>query len=120
MAMVQKLQSAMDECLDQEQPVVFPQPPGDGPGGDVLLAQAIVHAHRELAAGDAKLHVCSFPLRIDERVLGIITIETTSPQGLDLGAIEMVQAALDLVAPVLRIRRERRPRAPRFAPGTRW
>jgi hypothetical protein len=105
MAMVQKLQSAMDECLDQEQPVVFPQPPGDGPGGDVLLSQAIVHAHRELAAGDAKLHVCSFPLRIDERVLGIVTIETTSPQGFDLAAIEMVQAALDLVAPVLRIRR---------------
>lgn len=105
MAMVQKLQAAMDECLDQEQAVVFPQPSADGPVGDVLLSQAIVHAHRELAAGDAKLHVCSFPLRVDERVVGVVTIETTGPQGFDLGAIEMVQSALDLVAPVMRIRR---------------
>lgn len=105
MAMVQKLQAAMDECLDQEQPVMFPQPPGDGPNGDVLLAQAIVHSHRELAAGDAKLHICSFPLRVDEDVIGVVTIETTNPQGFDLAAIEMVQSALDLVAPVLKIRR---------------
>lgn len=105
MAMVQKVQAAMDECLDQEQPVMFPQPSGEGAGGDVLLSQAIVHAHRELAAGDAKLHVCSFPLRTDERVLGVVTIETTNDKGFDLAAIEMVQSALDLVAPVLRIRR---------------
>ncbi len=105
MAMVQRLQGAMEECLDQEQPVMFPQPPAEGPGADVLLSQAIVQAHRELAAGDNKLKVCSIPLRVDETVVGVVTIESAAEGPIDLGTIELIQAALDLVAPVLRIRR---------------
>ncbi|MFN7021759.1 MAG: efflux RND transporter periplasmic adaptor subunit [Phycisphaerales bacterium] len=116
MAMVQKLQGAMDECLDQEQPVVYPPPPADGPGGDVILSQAIVHAHRELASGNAKLKAASLPLRAtdvipgtaestEEQVVGVVTIESGGDGPIDLNAIELLQAALDLVAPVLRIRR---------------
>lgn len=116
MHMVQKLQSAMDECLDQEQPVVYPQPPADGPSGDVILAQAIVHSHRELCAGNAKLKVASLPLRAtdvipgtaeitEEQVVGIVTIESAGDGPIDLNAIELLQASLDLIAPVLRIRR---------------
>lgn len=116
MAMVQKLESAMDECLDQEQPILYPPPPAEGPDGDVLLSQAIVHAHRELAAGNAKLKVCSLPLRAtdvvpgtaqttEEQVIGVLTIESAGERSIDIGAIELVQAALDLVAPVLKIRR---------------
>lgn len=105
MAMVQKLQAAMDECLDQEQPVLYPPPPADGPRGDVLLAQAITHAHRELAAGDAKLKVCSLPLRIDDQVAGVVTIESSGDGAIELQTVELIQSALDLVAPVLRIRR---------------
>lgn len=107
-AMVQKLAGAMDECLDQEQPVLFPPPPVDGAGSDVLLSQAIVHAHRELAAGSAKLKVCSLPLRVDDEVIGVVTIEAAGADGdarLDLGTVELLQAAMDLVAPVMRIRR---------------
>jgi len=105
MAMVVKLEAAMDECLDQEQPVVFPQPSAEGPGGDVLLAQAIVHAHRELAAGNARLKLCSLPLRIDDDVVGVVTLEAASEQPIDLATVELLQAAMDLVAPVLRLRR---------------
>lgn len=116
MAMVQKLESAMDECLDQEQPILYPPPPAEGPDGDVLLSQAIVHAHRELAAGNAKLKVCSLPLRAtdvvpgtaqttEEQVIGVLTIESAGDRAIDISAIELVQAALDLVAPVLKIRR---------------
>jgi hypothetical protein len=63
MAMVQKLAAAMDECLDQEQAVLYPPPPAEGEKADVLLSQAITHAHRELAASDARLKVVSLPLR---------------------------------------------------------
>lgn len=116
MAMVQKLESAMDECLDQEQPILYPPPPAEGPDGDVLLSQAIVHAHRELAAGNARLRICSLPLRAtdvvpgtaqttEEQVIGVLTIESAGERAIDIGAIELVQAALDLVAPVLKIRR---------------
>lgn len=105
MAMVQKLESAMDECLDQEQPVMYPPPAPDSDQADVLLSQAVVHAHRELAASDARLRVVSLPLRVEQRVLGVLLVESTEGTRLDIGAIELLQAALDLVSPVLEIRR---------------
>jgi biotin carboxyl carrier protein len=105
MAMVQKLEAAMEECLDQEQTVLYPPPPVQG---DAVLSQAITHCHRELAASDAKLKVASFPLRITdargERIIGVVLIETAAEGNLELSTIELVQATLDLVAPVLAVR----------------
>lgn len=109
--MVKKLRGAMEECLDQEQAVVFPPPPEAPPSGsreqdaDVLLAQAITHAHRELCSSDARLRAASLPLRADEEILGVLTIETTSETPVDVATVELLQSALDLVAPVLRVRR---------------
>ena len=109
LAMVKKLQGAMDECLDQAQPVLYPAPPEraatEGEAADMLLARAITHAHRELAAGDAKLKVSSLPLRIGDEVVGVITVESAADGAIELGTIELLQAALDLIAPVLRIRK---------------
>lgn len=108
MEMVQKLEGAMDECLDQDQPVLYPPPPAAGKGSDVVLAQAITHAHRELASSDAKLRVASFPLRVGdptgERTIGIVTLESAADAKFDPSMMELVQAALDLVAPVLWVR----------------
>ncbi len=109
LAMVQKIQAAMDECLDQEQAVLYPPPPEKGPGGDTVLAQAITHAHRDLGSADARLKVASLPLRCevdgDQRVVGAVTVESTSEGAIDVGTIELIQAALDLLTPVLRLRR---------------
>ncbi len=114
MAMVQKIEAAMDECLDQEQPVLYPAPPAHGeagpgragaPAGDVLLSQAITHSHRELAASDARLKVVSFPLRENDKVIGVVTVESTAEGPADIGSIELVQSALDLVSPTLAVRR---------------
>ncbi len=117
MLMVQKLEAAMDECLDQEQPVLFPPPPEASGGSeqDVLLSRAITHAHRELSATDARLRVASFPLRtsdkLGEKVVGVLSVEiSVQPDSqqkaiIDLATVELLQSALDLVAPVLRVRR---------------
>jgi multidrug efflux pump subunit AcrA (membrane-fusion protein) len=106
MAMIQKLEAAMDECIDQEQAVLYPPPPAQGDAeADVLLAQAITHAHRELAASDARLKVVSLPLRDGDRVVGAITIESTAEGPADIASIELVQSSLDLVTPVLVVRR---------------
>jgi len=109
MAMVQKLEAAMDECFDQDQPVLYPPPPEramrPGEEADVLLAQAITHAHRELASADANLKIASLPLRVDERVVGVLTIESTSEGRIDLSMLELLQSTMDLLAPVLALRR---------------
>ena len=79
---IQKLEAAMDECIDQEQALLYPPPPPQGDAeADVLLAQAITHAHRELAASDARLKVVSLPLRDGDRVVGAISIECPPTSG---------------------------------------
>lgn len=109
MAMVQKLEGAMDECYDQDQPVLYPPPPErtsrPGEEADVLLAQAITHAHRELASDDAKMKVASLPLRVGEDVTGVLTIESAGEGRIDLSMLELLQSTMDLIAPVLSLRR---------------
>ena len=109
MTMVIKLEAAMDECFDQDQPVLYPPPPEramrQGEDADVLLAQAITHAHRELASSDAKMKIASLPLRVDEDVVGVLTIESTGEGRIDLAMLELLQSAMDLIAPVLSLRR---------------
>ncbi len=108
MTMAQKLEAAMEECLDQEQTVLYPPPPAAGPGSDAVLSQAVTHAHRELAASDAKLKVASFPLRVTdakgERIIGVVLLESGGDGNIELQTIELVQATLDLVSPVLAVR----------------
>ncbi len=102
MAMAQKIEAAMDECLDQEQAVLYPAPQSDG---DMLLSQAIIHAHRELASRDAQLKIASVPLRVDDKVVGVLTVELSSTGVIDPAAVELLQSTMDLVAPVLSLRR---------------
>lgn len=105
MVMVQKIEAAMDECVDQGQPIVYPAPPAKGEGADFVLSQAIVHAHRELSVQDKSLKVASLPMRVNEQIVGALTIETTSGAAIESGTIELLQATLDLIAPVVEIRR---------------
>jgi len=114
MAMVQKLESAMEECLDQDQPVVYPAPAEQGPDSDMLLSQAITHAHRELAAGVGTVaagtggggaKVSSFPLRVGDELVGVMTVESGQEKGITLQAVELLQAVMDLISPVLAIRK---------------
>ncbi|MFG0285318.1 MAG: efflux RND transporter periplasmic adaptor subunit [Phycisphaerales bacterium JB039] len=105
MKMAQSIEAAMDECLDQEQPVLYPAPAPEDPEGDALLSGAITHAHRELAAGDVSLKIASLPLRDGDDILGVVTVESAGAGRIDGRTMELLQATLDLVAPVLRIRR---------------
>jgi multidrug resistance efflux pump len=108
MEMVQKLTHAMNECLDQEQAVLFPVPPAEGPEADAVLSQSIAHEHRTLAAGNSGLRVASVPLRIvdgeGERVVGVLLMESAGATRVDPSLLELVQATMDLVAPVLAMR----------------
>lgn len=110
MAMVQKLEGALDECVDQEQAVLFPAPPEmDGAPADAVLSRAVTHAHRDLTAGNASLTVASIPLRVTdakgERTVGAVLIETSKAGTIDPATVEWLQAMADLITPVLLVRR---------------
>jgi multidrug resistance efflux pump len=112
-AMVRQIEGAMDECLDQEQAVLFPAPDA---AQDVTLGQAITTAHRELCSASPDLMACSIPLRARtegaDRTVGVLTVELRqaaqsgarpgAPRaGLDVRGVEVLQSAADVVAPVL-------------------
>ncbi|GJQ29383.1 MAG: hypothetical protein HBSAPP03_12670 [Phycisphaerae bacterium] len=106
MAMVRAIEQAMDECLDQAQPILYPVPEGHP---DAVLTQAITHAHRELAASDSRLRVASIPLRTHdaqgERIIGVLLVESAGEGRLDGNVVELLQATMDLAGPVLAVRR---------------
>lgn len=110
--MVRMLQAAMEECYDQAHAVVYPVPQasaaqeeGMEPAVDPTLAAAVTHAHRELASSDARLRVASLPIRAGERVVGVVTIELSEEGLLTPARLELLQATLDLVGPVIELRR---------------
>ncbi len=51
------------------------------------------------------MKVVSLPLRENDRIIGIVTVESTAEGPADIGSIELVQSALDLVSPVLNVRK---------------
>lgn len=107
MAMAQKLEAAMDECLDQEQAILYPPPEqalGKTGSGEPLLDRAITNAHRELVAADARLKAVSVPLRDRDKVVGVLTMESSAQGHADVASIELLQAAMDLVSPILVVR----------------
>jgi len=90
------LELAMSECLDQEQPIACP-PPQDA---EPLLAEAILHAHRNaLAAGDNQ-YILSVPLRQHDEWLGVITLERADTP-FDPDLVTQLQMICDVVAPQL-------------------
>lgn len=110
--MVRLLQAAMEECFDQAHAVVYPVPKSapDAQGGpeaevDPTLAAAVTHAHRQLTASDARLKAASLPIRAGERVVGVVTIELSEEEQLSPAKLELLQATLDLVGPVIELRR---------------
>ncbi|MEO1009202.1 MAG: efflux RND transporter periplasmic adaptor subunit [Planctomycetota bacterium] len=109
--MVRMIEAAMEECFDQEHAVVYPLPKappsvdGSEPDADPVLAAAITHAHRELSSSDARMRVGSLPIRSGENVVGVATLEVTDGVEVNPARLELLQATLDLVGPVIELRR---------------
>lgn len=97
---VLRIEMAMGECLDQQQPLVFPLPPDAEP----LLAEAVVHAHRQLIGSQPGRYVLSVPLRRKDEWIGVITLERMD-EAFDSTLITQLQLVADVVAPHLEDRR---------------
>ncbi len=71
MASILALELAMDEAVDQDDDVIFPPPPDSN----------LVYRDHELFAKDqASGHLVSLPIRLDSRVVGILTLERTTSE----------------------------------------
>lgn len=100
---VTTVEMAMTECLDQQQPIVYPIPDNAEP----LLAHVVVHDHRRLAGSDPTLRVVSIPLRSGDDWIGVLTLERSGHESADFdpALIRQLQLIGDVVGPYLQDRR---------------
>jgi len=67
MAAAQLLEAAMDECLDQDEEIVWPLPT-EG-------ANVVARDHEKFARDQNAPHLCSLPLRVDAKPSAVLTCE---------------------------------------------
>ena len=92
MAMVQDIEAAMEECLDQDVEVIHPAPPD---------ATLVNRAAGELSTRHGPATVCSLPLRRGDEAVGVITLERDVNDPFTLEEISFLRMACDLVTPRL-------------------
>lgn len=87
MLLVQAIESAMEECLDQDIEVMYPAPPE---------ATLVNRAAQELSTQHGPVALCSLPLRRGGELVGVITVERTADQPLTVQEIGFLRIACDL------------------------
>ena len=87
MKLVQDIESAMEECLDQDVEVVHPAPE---------QVTYISRSTAELAMTHGPMAVASFPLRRDGKPVAILTVERALDRPFDLEQLETLRLTCDL------------------------
>jgi GAF domain-containing protein len=87
MRLVQDIEAAMEECLDQDVEVIYP--PAEG-------ATFVSRATEALSARHGPMSICSFPLRRAGEVVGVLTLERRQDQPIVLDEIEVMRLTCDL------------------------
>jgi hypothetical protein len=96
--LVKTLEKAMEECIDQEEPVHF-EPQGGG-------TENVSRAAQELARAEGGNVVLTLPLRRRAEVVGAVTLEFPPTHKLSAQASTGLSVAVDLLAPQLYDRHE--------------
>lgn len=89
MKLVQDIESAMEECLDQNLEVIHPAPTD---------APYVSRAAGELASRQGPAIVASFPLRKAGEPVGVVTLERQPDRPFDLEELEALRLTCDLCA----------------------
>lgn len=85
--LVQALEGAMEECYDQDAEVLHPSPPE---------ATVIARATGDLSTRFGPTSVLSLPLRKDEDVVGVLTVERAADRVFTLEEIEALRLTCNL------------------------
>ena len=90
MKLLQGIEAAMEECLDQDIEVIHPAPADE---------TAISRAAAELSKDHGPAVVLSLPLRQDNEVPAVLTLERPPNRPFTLDEIEAIRLSCDLCAP---------------------
>jgi len=92
MKLVQDIEAAMEECLDQDVEILYPAPPE---------ATYVSRAARELAKHHGVAMLLSLPLRRAGEATAVLTLERPGEQAFTVEEVESLRLAADLVTPRL-------------------
>ncbi|MEQ9459822.1 MAG: efflux RND transporter periplasmic adaptor subunit [Phycisphaeraceae bacterium] len=92
MRVVQDIESAMEECLDQDVEILVPASPE---------ADYVSRATAELSEKHGPSRILALPLRLEGTPEAVLLIELPSDQSLTLRQVEGLRLAADLLAPTL-------------------
>jgi len=92
MQLVQDIESAMEECMDQQVEVVHPAPPE---------APYIGRAAQRLTQKHGPTAVCSLPLRRGDESIGVLTVERPADRPLSLRDAEGLRLTCNLCAALI-------------------
>jgi multidrug resistance efflux pump len=96
--LIRAIGAAMDECLDQQKILVYPEDPGQD--GNILRAHAALAQHHEEAA------ICSLPFLDKEgKGFGALTLERPPNRPFAAETVELVDSVAALVTPILEEKR---------------
>ncbi|MBS3735056.1 MAG: efflux RND transporter periplasmic adaptor subunit [Phycisphaerae bacterium] len=90
MKLVQDIESAMEECLDQDVEVAHP------PDAE---ATYVCRAAGELSEHHGRTSVLSLPLRQDDKPIGVLTVERASDKPVTADETEALRLTADLLTP---------------------
>lgn len=88
MRLVQDIEAAMEECLDQDVEVLHPAPPN---------AVFISRAAAELSTRHGPASICSLPMRHGGRVVGVLTVERAADEPYNLEDLQLLRLTADLL-----------------------
>lgn len=102
--LVRLIGAAMDEVLDLDIAIVYPQFGEDELG---------VIAHAELAQEVKDIAVCSVPLLSDSHAVGVLTLERSAGDAFDPSTLELAKTLGLLLGPIFALKRDNERSTPR-------
>lgn len=94
--LIQNIARAMDEAIDQDQTIVFPN----------SQSSVIQRAHQELARKVGSGSLCTIPLTYEQKVFGAVTLLNNEEKPFDARAVNLCQQTLSLMTPFLALKRD--------------
>ncbi len=91
-----ELEAAMEECVDQDQPILVSEGAGAG--------QCLTRAHIELSGRSGGISVCSLPLRDGEQFFGVLTLLGAADEPFDTESVAAFRDAAALIGPILALK----------------
>jgi len=94
--LIQKIAAAMDEAIEQDNAVTFPDPD----------SKLILRAHHELARKFGSGSICTLPLIYDQKVFGAISLLRSEENPFDQQTLKLCEQTFSLLTPYLALKHE--------------